>query len=44
MLPPRAGARKIQLRGAFKGATVVRSSVDWKWEEQGGKSIDKIMA
>ena len=36
MLPPRAGARKIQLRGAFKGATVVRSSVDWKWEDQDG--------
>ena len=36
VLPPRSSSRKIQLRGVFKGATVVRSSTDWKWEEQDG--------
>ena len=36
ILPPRASSRKIPLRGVFKGATVVRSSVDWKWEDQDG--------
>ena len=36
IVPPRATSRKIQLRGVFKGATVVRSSVDWEWEEQDG--------
>ena len=44
VLPPRSGARKIRLRGVFKGATVVRSSTDWKWGDQdGGKGNPGIV-
>ena len=36
LVPPRASSRRIQLRGIFRGATVVRSSLHWKWEDQDG--------
>ena len=36
LVPARASSRRIQLRGIFRGATVVRSSLHWDWGEQDG--------
>lgn len=35
VVPPRKGSKKIQLKGIFVGAKVVRGP-DWEWGQQDG--------